>query len=380
MRQLLSVFRTFYKFDGIYGYFLRMSKRKLKTAVLGLTGRGEFLLEALKGVDYFDIQAVADKDTSLAEKIAGQCQCTPYDDYRQLIIQNQLDCLLVAAGIHSCDEYVRMAMKKKFNIFKLAPAARDFEEAVEFVRLSEEQDIKFAVGNPRRFGRSFIALRDFLQQGRIEHVFLMTAFCIVGDGSYPGWQTDPKLAGGGVLLHNCYGVIDQMVNNFGLPQQVYSLSTNNAQDKQQRLYLTEDTSVVTMKFSDVFTANLVASRRAGAGPKEEYIKLYGKDTILTVSDKKVALCDGLGQPVEVLEYADDDYFCMREQLKNFALSILSPDTNKLCSSGGENLQDMAVIESAYLSARTGFPEEPAKVLQMAPGLTGEMLFETPVNN
>ena len=26
---------------------------------------------------------------------------------------------------------------------------------------------------------------------------------------------------------------------------------------------------------------------------------------------------------------------------------------------------MAVLESAYLSARTGFPEEPARILQMA---------------
>ena len=357
-----------------------MSKGRLKTAVLGLTGRGELLLEALRGVDYFDIQAVADKDTSLAEKIAGQCQCAPFDDYRQLIIQNQLDCLLVAAGIHSCDEFVRTAMKKKFNIFKLAPAARDFEEAVEFVRLSEEQNIKFAVGNPRRFGRSFIALREFLQQGKIEHVFLMTAVCSVGDGPCPGWQTDPKLAGGGVLLHNCYWVIDQMVTNFGLPRQVYSLGTNNAQDKQQRLYLTEDTSVVTMKFSDIFIGNLVATRRAGTGPKEEFIKLYGKDRILRVCDKRVTLCDGGGQTIEELEHADDEHFCMKEQLKNFALSILQPEGNKLCSSGSENLQDMAVIDSAYLSARTGFPEEPGKVLQMAPGLTGEMLFEMPANN
>ncbi len=77
---------------------------------------------------------------------------------------------------------------------------------------------------------------------------------------------------------------------------------------------------------------------------------------------------------------DDELFCMTEQLKNFALSILRPEDNKLCSSGSDNLQDMAVIESAYLSARTGFPEEPGKVLQMAPGLTGEMLFEIPVNN
>jgi predicted dehydrogenase len=357
-----------------------MSKGRLKTAVLGLTGRGELLIKALSGVDNYDIQAVADKDTSLAEKIAGQFECAAYDDYRQLIIQNQLDCLFVAAGIHSCDEYIRTAMKKKFNIFKLAPAARDFEETVEFVKLSEEQDIKFAVSNPRRFCKSYIALREFLQQGKIGNIFLITAFCIVGDEPYPGWQTDPKLSGGGVLLHNCYGIIDQMITNFGLPQQVYSLSTNNAQDKQQRLYLTEDTSVVTMKFSDICIANLVTSRRAGTGPKEEFIKLYGKDKILTVCEKRVMLYDGEGQTIEGLEYVDDESFCLTEQLKNFAMCILKPEDNKLCSSGSENLQDMAVIESAYLSARTGFPEEPAKVLQMAPGLTGEMLFEVPMNN
>jgi hypothetical protein len=60
---------------------------------------------------------------------------------------------------------------------------------------------------------------------------------------------------------------------------------------------------------------------------------------------------------------------MRGLLKDFAQSILSPDENKLCSSGRENLKDMAVIESAYLSARTGFPEEPGRILQMAsPGV------------
>jgi hypothetical protein len=29
---------------------------------------------------------------------------------------------------------------------------------------------------------------------------------------------------------------------------------------------------------------------------------------------------------------------------------------------------MAVLEAAYLSARTGFPEEPARILQLAGGL------------
>jgi len=341
-----------------------MSDSKLNTAILGLNESGQLLLKASETVGCLRIQAVADKDTILAEKIAGQYKCAAFDDYRQLIIQNQIDCLLVAAPIHSCDEYVRMAMKKKFNVLKMAPAARDFEEAAEFVRLAEEQQIQFAVANPSRFGRSYIEFRKFIEQGKIEHIFLMTAFCNIGDHPQPGWRTDPKLAGGGVLLHDCYRMIDQVVLNFGMPQQVYSLNTNQAQDKQQRLYLTEDTAIVTMKFSDTFIGNFIASRRAGTGSKEQFLKLYAKDNMLTLSDTQLNVSDGSSRTIKKSKYDDDELSCMTELLKNFASSILSPEKNKLRSSGRENLKDMAVIESAYLSARTGFPEEPGRILQM----------------
>ena len=250
-----------------------MGEKKLKTAVLGLKGRGELLLEAISGFDYFQLEAVADKDNELAGKTAQRYGCTWYDDYRQLVIQNQFDCLLVAAGTHSSAEHIKAAMKKKCNILKLAPAARNFEEAAEFVRLAEEEKVRFAVANAKRFARSFLALRQFLQEGEIEGIFLVTATCAVGDRPHPAWQTDPKLAGGGVLLHNCYEIIDQIVWNFGVPAQVYSLNSNAAGDRQQRLYLTEDTAVVTMKFSDTLSGNLIASRRGGTGPEEEFLNI-----------------------------------------------------------------------------------------------------------
>jgi predicted dehydrogenase len=342
-----------------------MNDGKLDTVILGLNEGGQLLLKASEAVDCLRIQAVADKDTVLAEKIAGQYKCAAFDDYRQLIIQNQIDCLLVAAPMHICDEYVRMAMKKRFNVLKMAPVARDFEEAAEFVRLAEEQQIQFAIANPSRYARGYIELQKLLEGGQMEHIFLLTAFCNLGGQPQPGWRTDPKLAGGGVLLHDCYQMIDQVVLNFGMPQQVYSLNTNQAQDKQQRLYLTEDTAIVTMKFSDTFIGNFVATRRVETGPKDGFLKLYAKDKILTVSDTQLIISEGLGRAIRKSKYDDDELVCTTELLKSFATGILSPDKNKLRSSGRENLKDMAVIESAYLSARTGFPEEPGKIMQMA---------------
>jgi predicted dehydrogenase len=340
----------------------KMSEGKLKTAVLGLDEGGQLLLKAASQTGHFQIQAVADKDSNTAEKTATEYKCSAYDDYRQLVVQSQLDCLLVAAGLYSCDEHIRMAMKKKFNILKLAPAARNFEEAAEFVHLAEAEGVKFAIANPSRFAQSFLAFRQFLQQNEIEQVFLIEAFYNSGDLIDPTWYTDPKLAGGGVLLRDCYEMIDQIMWNFPVPQQVYSLTTNQAGDKQQRLYLTEDTAVVMMKFNDTLIGSLTALRRAGLGPRQEFLRVYGKNKIVTVTRDNLTVSDGSGQSHKKLKYDEDTLGCMAKVLNNFALNILSPDENKLCSSGGENLKNMAVIESAYLSARTGIPEEPGKIL------------------
>jgi len=337
-----------------------MSNGKLKTAILGLNEPGQLLLKAASELDYFEVQAVADKDTKLAEKVAEQYKCAFYDDYRQLVMQNQFDCLIVAAGIHTCDEHIRAAMKKKFNILKLTPPARNFGETAEFVKLAESENVKFAVVNTSRLTRSFLSLRRFLQEGRIEKIFLVTAFCAVDDKSIEPWQTDPKLAGGGVLLHNCYQIIDQIVCNFDTPQQVYAINTNQAADKQQRLYLTEDTSVVSMKFSDTFSACIIVSK--AVGPEQVVLNVYGKDKILTVSSSRFAVSDAAGRIDEEFEYDDDQQVRYSALVGNFALSILWPDENKLAGSARDNLKDMAVIESAYLSARTGFPEEPARIL------------------
>jgi len=261
-----------------------MSDVKLETAILGLNEGGHLLIEAASRQEHLRISAVAGKDAIAVEKIASDYGCRAYDDYRQLVIQNQPDCLLVAAPIHSCDEYVRTAMKRGSNVLKLAPPARDFEEAAEFVRLAEHEGVQFAVANPMRFAPSFLSMREALAAGEIEGVFLIEAYCWIGEQPETPWRGDPKLAGGGVLLHECYDVIDQIMWNFPLPQHVYALKTSQAHDKQQRLYLTEDTAVVTMKFGDVLIANVIVSRRREPGPKRRLIRLHGKDKTLTVDD------------------------------------------------------------------------------------------------
>jgi predicted dehydrogenase len=255
-------------------------------------------------------------------------------------------------------------MKKKFNVLKLAPPARDFEEAAELVKLADSEGVKFAVANPARYAPSFVAAHDVLQQGQLEHIYLIEAFCTIDDCDRPAWRSDPKLAGGGVLLHECYCLIDQILWNFPVPQQVYSLATNQTPDKQQRLYLTEDTAIVSMRFSDSLIGNLTAVQREGAGPKKRSLRVYGKDKILSATSQRFSLSIA-EQIIEESACDDDQFTTLAKVLDNFGLSLLTPEQCVLTSTARENLKNMALIKSAYLSAMTGFPEEPLRILNMA---------------
>lgn len=347
-----------------------MADETLKAAVLGLGHEGHLLLEALRATDDFQITAVADLDPQRVERVARDFRCEPFTDYRQLIVQNQLDCLFVAADIHVCDDHLKTAFKKHFHVLKLAPPARDFEEVLEYVRLAEAQDAQFAIANPARFRSSYQQARALLAEGQIGPVSLVTAYGHISNADRPAWYSDPKLAGGGVLLHDCHQIIDQILWNFPIPQQVYAVITNQAPDKQQRLYLTEDTAVVSMKFAEALTANIVATRRSDVATSETGLTLYGKDAVLSVTDSTVTLTMGNAQESQTWHYEESEQEVMERLLASFAGSIRRPDQHPLVSTGDENLGNMAVFESAYLSGRTGFPEEPARILRITGNPSG----------
>ena len=196
-------------------------------------------------------------------------------------------------------------------------------------------------------------------------MFLLWASCSFSAADPPGWRADPKLAGGGVLLHDCYQLFDQLLLSFPLPEQVYALKTNQAPDKQQRLYLTEDTALVCLRFSDALMGSVVATRRDEIGPHRASIEIHAKEARLTVTEDQVELRTRDGRNDLKWRYDEEEQVATERLLSSFARSLQAPDQFPLTSSGAENLRTMAVLESAYLSARTGFPEEPARILQLA---------------
>ena len=353
-----------------------MDEPSLAIAAIGLTERTEMLLEIAWDSPLFRIIAVGDTDQGCAEATARKYECDAYTDYRQLIVRSQADVLVVGAPPHQCTDLIRQALQKKCNVLSGYPWAVNFEQGAEFFSIARREGVLFVVAQSERFGLPFAHIKQFLHDSveSSDGIHLISAVCHVPIGPLEPsqrWLYDPKLAGGGVLMQNCYALIDELTLCFGLPQRVFALTQSHAPDHRQRLSLTEDTAVMAMQFSDTLSAQLCASR--SLGPARQHLRIHGKERHLTATPEEVVICDNAGKRLKKAKYKDDRRAAREKLMANLAGALRDPQTTPLYPEFGVDLSTLAVIEAAYLSARTGMPEEPSRILRLA-GAEGAALL------
>ena len=327
---------------------------KLRCGIIGIGGYGGKILAELGRSSQYEIIAVADQDRELADDLAQQYEAQAYDDYRSLIVQENLDILFLALPTYLCDECIQLAVKEKVHIFKEAPLARNLPEANEWVKAMNKAGLKFHVSAPKRFAPGFLAARQILLEEELGDVYLVRGesfFC------YPDpfeWRGDPVLAGGGVLLEHAYHLIDQFVWNIGAPELVYCLQSAKCSKRSLPPYRTEDTVVLSMKFPEGVMANLLASWTTA--PDRERILIHATNGSVETNTNLIRLFDIDGNVTKEETFNVDESWLVNQQLRHFADTLFDPEIKPL-STAKEHLINVAAIESAYLSARTQMPED-----------------------
>ena len=346
-----------------------MAEQPIKIAAVGLSASAQQLLDIALECGLYEVAAVADERMEQAETGGRKYECPHFTDMRQLIVQTEADFLLFGIPVYQCIEFIRLGMQQKFHILMPCPPTQNFSQLAELYRLAYKEQVSFLTLQKGRFGLPFEHVRNYLAQARQEHDHpwhLVSAVCHIPMGELQPnmrWLYDPTMAGGGVLLHDCYDLIDELLLCFGLPQRVYALAINQAPDRQQRMSLTEDTAIVSMQFTDALIAQICTSRTLG--PARRHLRIHGKQQHLTATEQEVVLYDNEGTLLEQKVYEGDDLPSQKRMLENAANALLDPQGSPLYPYHGFDLNTFAVIEAAYLSTRTGMAEEPLRILELA---------------
>lgn len=342
-----------------------MENKQLKLSVMGLTDPVQKLLEQTAATERYKIVALSDEDPQLGQVFSRQYECPSYIDFRRMIMQNPADVVIVGAPLHICADHIRQAIQNKCHIIQMPPAGLTFEQCASFIQLARKEQVHFVLALPGRFEPAVLRLREVLSQSEPDYWHLITAICHVPQGEIPPqkrWLLDPQMAGGGVLIQNAYDLMDEIVLCFGLPQQVYAQLVSQAPDRQQRLSVTEDNAMILMRFSETLVAQVTASRTLG--PARRHLRIHGKDKFITLTRDDFTITDNDGNQTELVQFAPEQFHGTQDLLINFANAIQSPQQTPLYPAPGIDLYTMAVIESAYLSARTAMPETPSRLLDL----------------
>ena len=320
-------------------------------------GYGRLVLHELGRNETFVVQAIGDRDRELADDLAQQYEARAYDDYRSLIVEENLDVLFLCLPTFLSNECIRLAAKAGVHVFKESPVARTLPEALQWVELMDKAGCRLHIGAPKRFAPGYLQAHEFLEEGQIGPVYLICAEQFLNyQGSWE-WRGDPQLSGGGVLLEQAYHMIDIMVWTMQNPEKVYSLNAKFCSKRVAPPYRTEDAAALIMNFDDGAIGNMVAGWMTG--PPSERIVYHGLEGALEAAPNHITLYDAAGAVRNRAEFHVSDEWLIGQQIRQFAHSLLDEKVKPM-SRARDHFANIAIVEAAYLSARTQLPE-PLKV-------------------
>ncbi len=333
---------------------------ELQVGLIGLSGGAALVLEALLAEPRVRITAVGDRDPEYAVRQAEALGAKAYSDYRSLIVEPRLDALFVATPHFATQGYLKLAAGRGTPVWKQGPPARRFEEALALARAFERA---VPGGCPLVIARAWPAEPAMEEAGKalpgLGKPFLVESRVFVCRAEDLDWRGDSERAGGGVLLHEAYSAIDTVVHWLGPPAEVYAAMSRSSRPNTRYPYDTEDTAAMVLKYADGAVA--VFTSCWTAGPPTAQLTIWGTNGTLRMDSSRIAILSRAGEPTcTPFNRAPNPY---THPIQAF-VNGLTGDRKRMQSLARDHLWTMAVIETAYLSARTGEAESPTKWFDM----------------
>jgi len=343
-----------------------MPDRRVRAGLLGIDGSGVALLEALRSCELIELIALADNDRDLAKIRASELGVEAYDDYRSFVVEQPMDALFVSVPPFACHEHLKLAASRGVHVWRVPPLARTVHEAEGLIRAFEKNDTRLAAGRRWQFLSETAGLADV--EAMIGRPYAARGVALVHESDPLAWRGDSERAGGGVLIDRAYGLIDAIVQKMHLPDEVQATTARRSGTQP---YDTEDVASATLRYQSGAMAAVFAHRRAR--PTTWSLVFDGPEGSLILEPPRLAVQTTDG--AERVPPCPTEKVICAAQVQAFAQAILT-EAKTYPSPASQHLATVAVIETAYLSARTGEPESPAQLyhlhdLPMPPPVSAE---------
>ena len=198
-----------------------MVDRQLQVAVLGAGGAAQVvhlpILARLPGVQ---IVGIADPDGRKAQTIGERFGIERVAENLVGITSGvELDAVLICTPNGEHEQGVIHALELGAHVLCERPLTVSSQAAQRLVDAAESAGRQLMVANNHRFQHDFRLMRQFVASGELGDVFFVRSSWLNRRSQRPrrGWRTDPKYAGGGVLMDLGAQALDMALWSLGYP-------------------------------------------------------------------------------------------------------------------------------------------------------------------
>lgn len=202
----------------VHGEVLQVNKKgceglnKLNTAIIGCGSIFPMHADAITECPFAKLYAVCDIDRRIADEAAAKYGCKSFTDYREMILEDNIDV------VHICTpHYLHMpmaidAMKAGKHVLTEKPMAISAADAAEMIQVSGDTGKKLGICFQNRYNSNSERVKELLLSGEVGRVLGAKALVIWHRGAdyYASaqWRGTWEKEGGGVLINQAIHTLD----------------------------------------------------------------------------------------------------------------------------------------------------------------------------
>lgn len=237
-----------------------VNRRRTQVGVIGAGGISQLChIPNLVNEARTDLVAVCDTDISRATSVTKRFGIPHWFDEPELMFNRlDLDCVVLTTPTITHLPLCQLAMESGVDVMVEKPFAINIDEARRIVEIAEKTGQILMVGMNHRFREDVAHLKRSLEKNQLGELFMVRSGWLkrLGVWGRPYWFTDPKLAGGGVLMDLGLQMIDMVLFLLDFPAIVeVSCGIGNHVLGLE----VEDTATAFIRFEDGVTFQLAVS-------------------------------------------------------------------------------------------------------------------------
>ncbi len=319
--------------------------RKLRFALIGAGRIADSYVQAFRGASNATLVAVADSRAEAGLALGEAAGCPSFLSHQELLDNVECDAVVVATPPVTHAGICMDAFHRKLHVLCEKPVCLDLDTALRIRDEAERSGVLFTMASKFRHAEDVIRAKALVTSGVLGNIVLFenTFMARVDMGSR--WNSDPAVAGGGVLIDNGTHSVDIMRYFLGPLEEVYVAECRRTQSLR-----VEETVRVLVRGSGGCLGSMDLSWSINK-EVDHYIVIYGSHGTLRVGWKQSSYRQHGAADWVVFGNGYNKVHSFRRQIENFSAAIQGLET--LLITADDAVASVEAVQAAYSALGRG---------------------------